>query len=509
MNKHAWMGVAALLLAGPASSQDTPTGSVASAAVQTKTEESQLARLVAEKRDPQGRRCELRATATSGNLRYLACGEAGVWTVQVTPRRAEVIDQRTTPGIAGGFFLRDGTLWVETTSVSAERLAPVAAEATIQNNLLPSAEAIGGTAAPAQPAVPATPAAPEVTPTAPPPAAAPEPPPAAPVTPRTSKLASPEFAPVEARVVSLEPGIAIIDMGSEHGVASGDHVSFEQTTTERIGEEDTAVSTKRIAVGVATTIGVVRSKVQLGVDERVEVGAFARPTRDELTTSSFAPPRLGRVWHASFIARPFVVVDNFGVGGSVEGRVGYRFDAPFHLEALVLPLAIGTGREDPIGAAAAVVTASFDSKLFEVGLGVGGQTVNDPAFDLDAGSGTTLAQRLRVGSVDGGMIEVITYVVLFHSEFDFSQIFVHGQLPVGERSWLVANVAGGSLGMGMGDLGLRVLLNGNGDIGSFFLTATIGGIHLFRSTFCSSSQFNCSAVDYSGPLAGVGGEFRF
>jgi hypothetical protein len=147
--------------------------------------------------------------------------------------------------------------------------------------------------------------------------------------------------------------------------------------------------------------------------------------------------------------------------------------------------------------------------LFEIGLGIGGQTVNDPAFDLEPGSGSTLAQRLRIGAVDGGMIEVFTYIMLFHQKFDFSDINVHGQLPVGDRSWLVLNAGGGTLGMGFGEIGLRVLMNGNGDVGSFFLTATIGGIHLFRSRFCTGDGFNCSTTDYTGPLAGVGGDWRF
>lgn len=518
MTKHAWMGVVVLLCALPASSQDVSRTPANPAPAPSKTEESQLSRLIADRRDPQGRRCELRAMVSSGNLRYLACGEAGVWTVRIGGggAPAELIDQRATPGTAGGFFLREGTLWVETTTVSAERLAPVAPDATVRNNLLPTPEAIGGLGVSSLPPPAATPPAPPLppAPAGPSPSqpiAAPAPqPPAAPEPPRSSgKMVYPEFAPAEARVVKVEPGFAIIDMGSDHGVASGDHVSFEQTTRERVDEDDAAVHRQRVAVGNATTIGHQRSKVQLGIDERVEVGAVARPTRDPVSSTSFAPPRLGGVWHAGFIARPFLVVDDFGVGAALEGRVGYRWDSPLHVEALLLPLTIGTGRQDAIGAFSAVVTASFDSRLFEAGLGVGGQTVNDPSFDLRAGSGSTLAQRLRIGSVDGGMLEVFTYIVLFHSEFEFSDMHARGQLPVGDRSWLVLNAGGGSLGMGYGELGLRVLLNGNGDRGSFFLTATIGGIHLFRSRFCSQTQFNCGSIDYIGPHAGVGADWRF
>jgi hypothetical protein len=472
--------------------------------------------LIGDRRDTQGRRCELRAIASSGNLRYLACGEAGVWTVRIIPGRiAELVEQRPTPGVASAFFLRDGTLWVETTSVQAERLAPVAADAAIQP--VPSAsEGHAGTATqpPAAPAAVAPPVPqPPPAAVAPPLPAAPEPPkpdvaPPAPLTPR-SKLASTDFVPANARVIAIEPGFAIIDMGREHGVSAGDHVSFDHTTTERVDEENAAQRTERVAVGNATTIGATRTRVELGIDERVEVGATANPTRDPITSTSFAPARLGGVWHAGFIARPFLVVDNFGVGGSLEVRAGYRFESPFHVEAIVLPATVGTGRQDAIGAFAALVAASFDSKLFEAGLGLGAQTINNPAFDLKPGTGTTLAQRLRIGSVDGGMLEVFTYIVLFHSEFEFSSLEAHGQLPVGDRSWLVVHAGGGTVGMGFGEIGLRVLLNGNGDRGSFFLTATIGGLHLFRNVFCTGQEFNCGSTDYSGPHAGIGGDWRF
>ncbi|HET6334372.1 MAG TPA: hypothetical protein VFG30_14210 [Polyangiales bacterium] len=514
MIKQAWMGVAVLLVAVPASSQE----GARPVATPSKPEESQLARMIADKRDPQGRRCELRAIVTSGNLRYLACGEAGVWTARVTPGRAaaELVDQRATPGNAGGFFVRDGNLWVETTTVSAERLAPVALDATVRNGLIAAPDAVGGAAASSLPPTAATPPPAPTEPPGPAPAPAGPPPvilpalqPSAAEPTPPKKLQSPDFIPADARVVKLEPGYAIIDMGSVHGVTAGDHVSIEQTTKERVDDDYSALRHQRLAVGNAAVIGLERTKVQLGVDERVPVGAVARPTRDPVSSTAFAPPRLGGIWHAGFIARPFIVVDNFGVGASFEARVGYRWEIPFHVEALILPLTIGTGRQDAVGAAAGIVTASFDSKLFEIGLGVGGQTVNDPAFDLESGSGSTLAQRLRIGSVDGGMLEVFTYIVLFHQKFEFSDINVHGQLPVGDRSWLVVNGGGGSLGMGFGEIGLRVLLDGNGDAGSFFLTATIGGIHLFRSRFCSSNEFNCDAVDYTGPHAGVGGDWRF
>jgi hypothetical protein len=483
MMKLAWIGALGLflLVSSIASAQDTATPAPVPP---PKPAEDWLPPLLEERRDTQGRRCELQALASSGELRYLACGEAGVWVVKLLPGLApEVIEQRPTPGLASGFFLRDGTLWVETTSVQATRLVPVEAGAQI------IADPLGMKGKPAV-------------------AAAPPPLPAA--APRSGQLApEDDYEPAEARVVGLEPGFAIIDMGKEDGVASGDHVAFEREVKDRLDAQNAAQRRERLAVGTAVAIGQSRSRVELGLDERVEVGAFAHPTREPVSARTFSPPRLGGVWHVGFFVRPFLIIDNFGFGTSFEVRAGYRFDIPFHLEALVLPFTVATGREGGMAAGAAVVTASFDSKLFEIGIGLGGQTVNDPAFDLEAGTATTLAQRLRIGAADGGNLEVITYVTLFHSEFDFADIHIHAQVPVGDRSWLIANAAGGTLGMGYGELGLRVLLSGNGDVGSFLLSATVGGIRVFKSGFCEGESRNCTERDYTGPLVGFGSEWRF
>ncbi len=513
--KNAWLGVAVALLAGTATAQDTArTGTSPPTAAAGKLDEPGLAALLENRRDPQGRRCELRAIARSDNLRYLACGEAGVWVVRLVPgRMAEVVEQRPTPGTASGFFMRDSVLWVETTTIQAERLAPVGAATTIQGDLL--REPVKSEAAPEQPRIEAPSPNPGVVAPSPAPSASDVPRAAAPIAqgpPKATERAAlvyDEFEPEPARVVAVEPGFAVIDMGSSHGVLADDHVAFERISTERIHQDHVAKRRDRVAVGNAQTVGPQRTRVALGVGERVDIGMTARPTRDPLSASTFAPPRLAGVFHAGFMAKPFLVVDNLGVGAVLEARAGYRFDFPFHLEVLLRPLMVATGRDGGLGAAAGIVTATFDSRLFEVGLGIGGQTVNDPAFDLEPGSGTTIAQRVRVGSVDGGMIEVMTYIVLFHSEFEFSDIRIEGQLPIGNRSWLLLNAGGGSLGVGFADIGLRVLLDGNGDRGSLFVSASIGGVHVFKSEFDGRMQFNATEREYLGPMAGIGAEWRW
>jgi hypothetical protein len=73
---------------------------------------------------------------------------------------------------------------------------------------------------------------------------------------------------------------------------------------------------------------------------------------------------------------------------------------------------------------------------------------------------------------------------------------------------------GGSAGYGYGEMGVRALLRGNGDRGSFFFTGTVGGGGVFEktSTTCEQpgSRFSCpEPLLYAGPMLGAGGEWRF
>jgi hypothetical protein len=152
-----------------------------------------------------------------------------------------------------------------------------------------------------------------------------------------------------------------------------------------------------------------------------------------------------------------------------------------------------------------------------MGLGLGGQTVNVVNFPLAPGSGLTVAQLLRLGPQDGLNLSVRTSIVLFHSQFDFGGMVATVQFPVTRGYWLQLGGGGGNLGYGYGDLGLRVLLSGNGLAGSKFLTVTAGGAAVFKSNPCNlqplqSSQsfpFCGGTTTLGGPMAGVGGEWRF
>lgn len=437
------------------------------------TSDHAIARLVARQHDPFGRSCQLQHVAGEGAMRFLACGAAGLWIVRLAGDEASLVETRDLGGRVGPFFQANGRLWVEVTSVRAQE--------------------VSGSGPPVSPP-PAASAAPATAPT----------------------LAANSVSTLPPQTVESSVGGRVIERSDEQLVVElpgsrvkpGTHVAF-LSDVSKDGDEEQVYAVGRV---MRSMVG--RARVAIGTNEAVPEGAQAYVTNAGVTAGIFSPPRASGVWELGFLARPFVVLDDLGAGIVLDGHAGYHFRAPLYVEASLTPLAAGSAREGAVGAAGAFVSGAFDSHLFEVGLGLGVQTVNDPDFALDPGSGLLLAQRLRLGARDGAHLKFLSYVTLFHSSFQFSSLRVEGQIPVGSRTWLRLAGGGGSIGLSFGEVGLRVLMSGNGGAGSFFLTTTIGWTNVFRHcndvplTPSGAAANSCEGVDHSGPMLGAGGEFR-
>jgi hypothetical protein len=471
----------------------TPAAEPAAPTLETAASEAGVRTIVASHTDALGRRCELHGVAGSTSLRFLACGAAGLWVGRMHPDgSANLLAERDLGGQVTGFFVKDGKLWVEITSLRAQPLdlvsgAPISAApssaAPVEQVPLPKPAV-----APLNPYLGA--AAPLSTP-------APQ---------HFSHLPSVKPERANGSVVRTEPGSVIVNLGTADGVRPGEHIALYNDIHEQFAESEGGVQRKLVAVGQVVSASEGHARVQLGLNEQAAQGTSATRTQLPLTAALFAPPRSAGVWEVAFMARPFVVLDNLGFGAFLDASVGVRMKQPVHFEAILSPLGFATAKGGAVFPAAGVITGSFDSRLFEIGLGVGGQTVNAPDISLDPGSGLTLAQRVRIGSRDGIHLEALSYVTLFHSNFIFGNIRFQGQIPIGERSWLVAAGGGGQLGLGFGEVGLRVLMVGNGGVDSFFLTTVIGGVNVFQGCIVQNDQ--CTQIDYAGPMVGMGGEWR-
>jgi hypothetical protein len=433
-----------------------------------------------------GQRCEHRGEQRNGTQLLLACGPAGVWEVSLS-EAPRFVRSFAFPGDVVGFFTEaDGRLWVKLHVLEARPLTSGAPSDS-------KASSAGAVQFPDEGAAQGAPAGP------------------AEAAPKESSEPEKPVAPTEprvGRVIRSEPGQVVISLGSDDGVARGDRI--ELSLAGGGAEEEGALSRESLAIGVVTHVTEQSARVRLGIGEAVGVGALATPTKAFATASNTAPPRVGNIWSLETMLRPFAALDELGAGVLLSATLGRRFAREFHLQAVLDPLAfadVESSRSE--NAVNVALLASYDSQYFEIGLGLGAQTVNTTASDVPPGSGLSVAQLIRLGALDGLNITARSSVVLFHSQFAFGGMVGAMQIPVGRGYWLLLGGGGGDVGYGYGEFGLRALLRGNGHAGSRFLTVTAGGAAVFGDRVCDEFNICNNQIQYGGPMAGIGYEWRF
>jgi hypothetical protein len=415
-----------------------------------------------------------------GGRIVVACGDAGLWTLERDASGGlRLVATEDLGGEVVGLFEREGHIWVEIERLEARPLRPTAGS-----------------------------------PSPPPPSARAEfededyvPPARREPRAKSDTHEEPASRAPVGEVVEVNLGEAVVNLGSDDHVRPGQLMELVELHTDTIGKER--------AVGVVTAVAEQYCRVRLGTNERVSVGASAQIVAGRASSSRIAPPRAAGIWEVEFMLRPFLAMSDFGGGFLSDALVGYHFDTPLHLRAGLTPLAYGTGKDKAsVATVAAFGEVSYDGDLFEAGLGLGAQTVNS-VTGADSGSGTLFLQHARLGARDGLHFDARSDIVLFHSRFEFSGFRATGQLPVGRSSWLLLQGGGGTAGYGYGELGVRVLLRGNGDRGSVFFTGSVGGVGVFadRVTTCGDpafQSFDCTeSTLYAGPMLGAGAEWRF
>jgi hypothetical protein len=327
-------------------------------------------------------------------------------------------------------------------------------------------------------------------------------------------VTAPASAPDHPRgvVKRVDARNVIITLGRAEGVAHGDRIELSREYVDPDYDDPGAKLHEVLAVGTVTDAFEHTARVRLGVNEDVPIGSTATPTHAPTTSSLAGPPRARGYWEVGAAFRPFLALGQFGGGALLSGYAGRHFGAPFHLQAFFDPLALATSDNDKtVSVANAAVTGSYDSRFFEMGFGIGGQSVNSTEFLIQPGSGLTLVQLIRLGALDGLNFTARTSVVIFHSQFAFGGMVANLQIPVTTGYWLNLAGGGGDVGYGYGEIGLRTLLDGNGGAGSKFLYVAAGGSGVFQSNPECNFNFDfrgCETI-YAGPMATIGGEWRF
>ncbi len=431
--------------------------------------------------------CKVHGSLQVGSRTYVACGAGGLWIVELDDVAGDrLLARQQLEGSAVGVFERMGQVWVEQQILSARPVHDAGA-----GTLIDAGRVVRSTLG----------ASPVATPADDRPKAAP-----APAGPAPLEVAT------EGRVLSSQGGRVVVDLGREHGIEIGARMEF--TVPE---EEESPLGTFQrrevVAVGRVASVTETQSLIELGVAEEVPLGAEASVSARALTSNRTAPPRVAGIWTIAVVARPFFVLEQLGVGALNELSVGYQSVGPLRAQLQLSPVAFASAGEGTTFAGVGIGLLSYDTRLFEIGFGVGVQTVNDG--DFEPGSGLTIAQSLRFGALDGLSLSLRNDVSLFHSEFEYSAFSGEAQVPVADKGWLVMEGGGGTVGYAFFEVGGKVLITGNGTRGSLFVRGTIGYAALFENRPVSAIDTGNGVffdgfndLYYGGPLIGLGVEWR-
>ena len=423
-----------------------------------------------------------------GQRLYVACGEQGIVILSLSVPGAPVVtSRRSVNGVAMGFFVQEGQVWVKIARLEARPVGRAIA-------------GVIGTRAPAPGADPEEPGvrrlpAPRSAPRKPAPAAAPQKP-------------VRRAAQRTGRVIKVGLGEVLINLGKRDGLRRDDRVELFVRHKVKMGGGEAAAREEVLVVGKVTVVSDNRAKVRLGMNERVPRGSGARRSERKVTETIVAPPRVPG-WEIKANLRPLIPLETLGFGLFLDASASYRFHAPVVLRLLIEPLAFATTDDYSPAAFSGCLLAGLDLRLFELGFGLGVSTVNE---EDDVGAAFSIIQAVRLGALDGLHVEVLNTLLYYDGEFHYGATRGTVQIPLASRWWLLFRGGGGIIGTAHGEGGLRIRLRGNGHHKSIFLTATIGWGLVSKdypnAKTSSTTVYTKSRGDYSGPTIGLGIEWR-
>lgn len=306
-----------------------------------------------------------------------------------------------------------------------------------------------------------------------------------------------------ARAILVEGQVVTLDVGSDAGLEVGQHMAFYEYATTDLGDNELARVERIVAVGAVTATSAHRTRVRLGMNERVTVGTPARTTDAALTRSLVAPPQSASRTELTVTARLDGTVGATGGGLLLGAQLDQRVGQNVLLRVRVDPSGIVAYRPaDPdrdgprprppttfAAASDAVALVAYDSGMlaFGAGLGVTMTTRLDEHFTacptctvevrhLGFRPGLTFATMARFGVHDGLHVDVDTAFVAVRSRMEMSRLAVSIEVPVSRSLGLVAAGSGGFgvVGTRLVELGARMLVRGNGDRGSVLITPRVG-----------------------------------
>lgn len=428
-------------------------------------------------------------------------GKPGLLILDVSdPAKPNPVEIQSTEGKIPDIYLVGAQLWVELEGQGAKPLKLTAAVASTPATT------------PTPPAKPAEPAEP------------------APTTPEAPAEQPPQdnIPKAVGEVLKGNAREIVISVGKAAGFAKGDAIElYELRDVELEGEK--IQKEEMLAIGRIKSVTEERAIVEVGLNEKIPVGAKARISRHQgYTPNLTSPPRTPGITEYTLTIRPFLPLGALGVGGIFDASITHRFDAPVAVDVIIAPLGIALTNKGNETAFSGHAFLSYDAQVFQLGLGVGlarFEKANLP-FNIPAGEsapqthevGFSAAQYVRLGARDGFNLTAQTNFVIRGDEFDFGGLSAQLQLPTSvviQDTWLILRGGGGLPGHVYAEIGLRNLVKGNGQEGSLFVTPTIGGASISSPIYEKCNRFDGTSDEqcknsqiFGGPMIGVTLEWR-
>ncbi len=293
------------------------------------------------------------------------------------------------------------------------------------------------------------------------------------------------------------------------------------------------VDARPVRIGTASPAPVSTMAAPIVSATRLPADDVTKEPESPEAESIVSPPRHGGVWELALLTSGFVAFGSLGAGLLGSASVAYRFEAPIVLRAEMAPFGVAgpsttttccsttTGQSTGSGGAVTVFAANvlvgLDTQFIEVGLGVGGASVNQSAaLPTTGGTPTTgsvsIVESARLGARDGLALDLESSAIAVNNQFSLGYLVGAIQIPVATKVMLMVRGGGGNVGFGYGDLGVRVRVRGDGGKGTVALTGFAGGASIQENLCSSNPDFpfsrTCNSATLAGPSLGGGVEWR-
>jgi hypothetical protein len=313
---------------------------------------------------------------------------------------------------------------------------------------------------------------------------------------------------VKGSVMAVHELTATISIGARHGITPGSRILFVGQAVRP--DDPFAKGTTEHVIGEVINVTEDAALVSLGLLESVAVGQQVEVTARRTSARRLAPPRPPATVILEGGLRPFLPIRRVSIGAFADLAVTYLPSIPLFVRAELLPAGGRVGAGADMGAFGGLLSVGYDQRYIAIGLGAGIVYQRDV---VDAGTDTTrfgsaqprfqFAQLLRAGARDGLHLSVKTAFALASERWRLASVAVAGQVPVATKIALTPRiVVAANTGIFLAEVGVRLLVRGDGGHNSLFLRPVAGVAGTFDA---ERNRWGA----YEGDISGATGNFLF